>query len=183
MSNETFHWAINSPYHKAPKRPIYHTLQLPYKIHLYKKIIACTHFSVSTGLSQVGLPNWKEKVVGFGLEGASVMVGSRNGVVALLKADVPYLTDIHCLAHKLELGVLSALKDNPDISQVRDVLQGIRKCYKFSPQGPVRAAAGCRNPGGGYPPPHQPSRHQVAPSPQESPESFGCRIWPLACTL
>ena len=53
------------------------------------------------------LPSWpaklEGKVVGFGSDGASVMVGSRNGVVAMLKADVPYLVDIHCLAHKLDL--------------------------------------------------------------------------------
>ena len=35
-------------------------------------------------------------MVGFGADGASVMMGHKGGVAALLKADVPHLIDIHC---------------------------------------------------------------------------------------
>ena len=45
-------------------------------------------------------PNeWRSKLVGFGSDGATVMMGVRSGVATLLKNDVPWLVEIHCLAH------------------------------------------------------------------------------------
>ena len=64
-------------------------------------------------LLTIGLIEWKDKVVGFGADGASVMMGHKGGVVALLKADVPNLIDIHCVAHRLQLSVLDAIRDHP----------------------------------------------------------------------
>ena len=45
-------------------------------------------------MTKADLGDWKESVVGFGSDGASVMVGQRGGVVALLKQEVPHLVDI-----------------------------------------------------------------------------------------
>ena len=48
-----------------------------------------------------------EKFVGFGSDGASVMLGSRNGVASKLKKEVnPFLLSIHCVAHRTNLAVL-----------------------------------------------------------------------------
>lgn len=41
------------------------------------------------------------KVMGFGSDGASVMMGRRGGVVAKLKEENPNLIGIHCVAHRL----------------------------------------------------------------------------------
>ena len=41
----------------------------------------------------------------FTSDGASVMLGRRNGVAALIRADVPYLTEQHCVAHREDLGI------------------------------------------------------------------------------
>ena len=49
----------------------------------------------------------KNKVVALSCDGASVMLGCRAGVGALLQHDAPSLLTFHCMAHRLEL----ALKD------------------------------------------------------------------------
>ena len=48
---------------------------------------------------------WKQKLVSLGTDGANVMTGKHNSVLALLKRDVPSLVSIHCIAHKLELSL------------------------------------------------------------------------------
>ena len=55
----------------------------------------------------------RKKLVGFGSDGASVMRGSQGGVTALLKADVPHLIAVHCVAHCLELSILDVIKKVP----------------------------------------------------------------------
>lgn len=39
-------------------------------------------------------------LTGFGSDGASVMLGNRNGVATRLLAHAPYMTSSHCAAHK-----------------------------------------------------------------------------------
>ena len=38
------------------------------------------------------------------------MLGGTRGVAALRKQDVPHMVEIHCVAHRLELGILDAMK-------------------------------------------------------------------------
>ena len=37
---------------------------------------------------QIGMPNWKTKLVGLGIDGASVNIGTQGGLGAILKKDV-----------------------------------------------------------------------------------------------
>lgn len=55
---------------------------------------------------------WKTKVVGFGTDGASVMMGSNNGTVKKMKDQLarPYIVAVHCSAHRLELAYKGACK-------------------------------------------------------------------------
>ena len=43
------------------------------------------------------------------MDGAAVNLGRRHGMAVLLWEDVPWLVAIHCLNHRLELGVQNAL--------------------------------------------------------------------------
>ena len=52
-------------------------------------------------------------LIGANFDGASVMIGEKSGVKALLKKDFPVITVIHCVAHKLELSVRDAAKSMP----------------------------------------------------------------------
>ncbi|KAG7178205.1 Zinc finger protein 862-like 2, partial [Homarus americanus] len=73
---------------------------------------------------------WKQKLVGIGKDGASVMTGCRNGLVARLRRDLekPKLEGIHCTAHKIEL----AYKDVQLAKKVDLLLLGIYLFYEKS---------------------------------------------------
>ena len=67
---------------------------------------------LQTGLKHVvndDLPNALNIVCG-NFDGAAVMMGTRNGVKVKHICDHPFATTVHCVAHKLELAVLDAVK-------------------------------------------------------------------------
>ena len=43
------------------------------------------------------------KIVGFGSDGAAVMLGSKNGVATKLREDSPFMLNVHCIAHRFAL--------------------------------------------------------------------------------
>ena len=90
--------------------------------------------SINTGMVEFGLENWKSQTVDFGSDGASVYVGRLNGVVAKLRVEIPWLLGVHCIAHRLELSVLDALKDEEQLNNVQEMLQGLYKHYHYSPK-------------------------------------------------
>ena len=90
--------------------------------------------SINTGMVEFGLENWKSQTVDFGSDGASVYVGRLNGVVAKLRVEIPWLLGVHCIAHRLELSVLDALKDEEQLNNVQEMLQGLYKHYQYSPK-------------------------------------------------
>ena len=49
--------------------------------------------------------NWKDKTACLGTYGANVMLGQHGGIFGILKKDTPSLISVHCIAHKLELGL------------------------------------------------------------------------------
>ena len=52
-----------------------------------------------------------KKCVGFGSDGAALMVGKTLGVAAQLKKVNPFLTSTHCVAHRTNLAALEASKN------------------------------------------------------------------------
>ena len=76
-----------------------------------------------------GLIEWKDKMVGFGDDGASVMLGRKGGVESLLIEDVPHMIEIHCVAHRLH-----AICDHPYISEFDNDLKKIFNFYNKSPK-------------------------------------------------
>ena len=59
-----------------------------------------------------------KKMTGFSSDGASVMVGKRGGVAALLRLKSPTLINIHCICHKL---ALSCTDSNESIKYIKEV--------------------------------------------------------------
>lgn len=82
--------------------------------------------------SQIGMLNWKTKLVGLGTDGASVNIGTQGGLGAILKKDVPYLIQIHCIAHKLELAVLDACKQVQYVEKFQNIIKRLLKFYSKS---------------------------------------------------
>ena len=54
--------------------------------------------------------------------------GTQGWRSSFTKADVPHLIDIHCVAHRLQLSVLDAIRDHPYISEFES---GLKKLFSF----------------------------------------------------
>jgi len=79
-------------------------------------------------------PKWMQKLISTGTDGASVMMGRIGGVVALIKQDAPQVIGIHCVAHNLELAFSDTLKSNETMMNIKELLNGCWKNYKYSPK-------------------------------------------------
>ena len=73
------------------------------------------------------------KLVSLGCDGASVMVGCKAGVSALLKQEQPCLVTVHCMAHRLELCLKDAAKKVSVYDKIiNTLLMGIYYFYYHS---------------------------------------------------
>ena len=72
------------------------------------------------------------KMTSFASDGPSVMVGKKNGVVALLKRDHPNVIDIHCMNHRLQLAVSKAFHKVRETDRIDELLRGVFKYYHYS---------------------------------------------------
>lgn len=90
--------------------------------------------AMERSVEKVGIPwkDFKEKLVGMGSDGASVMLGKNNGVAAKLRQQQPTLVAVHCYAHKLELAFKDAIKHVPLDTKVTCLLQGLYYFYHNS---------------------------------------------------
>ena len=77
------------------------------------------------------------KLRSFASDGASVMTGSRKGVAAKLREQVPNLINIHCICHCLALGCNDTNDTLKSISQVETV---IRQLWSFFENSAARSA-------------------------------------------
>ncbi|XP_071166178.1 zinc finger protein 862-like [Mytilus edulis] len=80
----------------------------------------------------------KDKLIAFGSDGASVMVGRKGGVAALLKQESSLLISNHCVAHRLALAVRQAADNIQEIKKFNVHLDAL---FKFYDNSPVRMAA------------------------------------------
>lgn len=90
--------------------------------------------SINEEFDRHGLPDWKEKLIGFGSDGASVNLGNRSGVAKQIKDEVPHLIITHCVAHRLELAANNAIKHHKIMREIQDILQHMYKHYHYSPK-------------------------------------------------
>ena len=124
----------------AEKETIYIRLLNQGKPKNHMMSIAAVNHGHSDGLlvcletlfKDFGLPDWKQKVVGFCADGASVNLGQRNGVAAKLRNDIAQLIDVHCMAYRLELLVFQVQKKVVMVDRVSDILHQTWKTYHFS---------------------------------------------------
>ncbi|XP_071509517.1 zinc finger protein 862-like [Diadema antillarum] len=77
----------------------------------------------------------KKKLIGFGSDGASVMMGKNSGVATLLKTrHSPVLQAVHCTAYRLELAFKDALKNVALYSTLSTLVLGLYLFYHNSPK-------------------------------------------------
>ena len=64
------------------------------------------------------------------VDGAAINLGVRCGMAALHREDMPWLVVIHCLNHRLELGVKDALRKTY-IDEVSSMLINLYYMYVY----------------------------------------------------
>lgn len=87
--------------------------------------------SGNTGMIEFGLQSWKRQTIAFRSDGASMYVGRQNWV-AKLYVEIPWLIGVYCIVYRLEFSVLDALKDEQQLRNVQEMLQGLYKHYQYS---------------------------------------------------
>ncbi|CAI7840779.1 unnamed protein product [Closterium sp. NIES-53] len=65
-----------------------------------------------------------QKISAISTDGASVMTGKNNGVVARLRMRIPHLASTHCVAHQEALAASDAADAVPELYMVDDVIRG-----------------------------------------------------------
>ena len=76
--------------------------------------------------------NWNKALVGGSFDGASVMLGSQNGVAAKLKAKAPHAIFLHAGAHVTQLAIGDAVGHVEYYSDWRATVQEVYVYYKLS---------------------------------------------------
>ena len=77
---------------------------------------------------------WKVKLVGFGADGAAVNLGVCHSVSTMLRSTAPWMIQIHCMAHRLELALKDCFKDTRFQRTIVETLTTIYYFYTNSPK-------------------------------------------------
>ena len=72
------------------------------------------------------------KLVAFGSDGCSTMVGRKNGVATLLKKVNPMLTSVHCVAHRANLAASNATKKSDYARKIDKLVNAIAVHFSSS---------------------------------------------------
>ena len=67
-------------------------------------------------------------------DGANVMLGAHNGMVAHIRKKVPDLVNIHCVCHRLALACVDTCKELTYLLTVERLLNQVWKFYDYSPK-------------------------------------------------
>ena len=90
--------------------------------------------AINNAFKHHGIEDWQNKVVGIGCDGANVNIGKKNSVASRILEVNGETVVVHCVAHRLELGILNAIKEENNLQTVKSVLQMIYKHYHYSPK-------------------------------------------------
>ncbi|MCO5547158.1 hypothetical protein L7F22_000601 [Adiantum nelumboides] len=92
--------------------------------HLYD---SCKFFMTQLGLDST-------KMACLGTDGASSMIGRKNGLGVRLQRDSPYMTRVHCIAHRASLCLANAVKDSPYAQEIDHLINDIAATFSRSAQ-------------------------------------------------
>ena len=80
-----------------------------------------------------------DKLIELATDGASVLVGRKNGLGGKLKDVIPRLISVHCVCHKLALACTDA-KDDVNLKFIREVETVVTQLWKVFENSPKRLA-------------------------------------------
>ena len=93
--------------------------------------------TIQSNLQACTLPT--DKLIGLATDGASVMVGRKNGLAAKLKEVNPRLISVHCICHNLALACTDA-KDDANLKFIKEVETVVTQLWKLFENSPKRLA-------------------------------------------
>ena len=73
------------------------------------------------------------KIKSISTDGAKALISSKNGVVAKLRRDLPGLISIHCIAHRLNLGVSDSWKGDAALKELNSMVYSLCKLFRKAP--------------------------------------------------
>ncbi|XP_070587501.1 zinc finger protein 862-like [Erythrolamprus reginae] len=87
-------------------------------------------------LRTLGLVGWlsSSHLIAIGTDGAASMIGTENGLVQKIRQNISHLIGIHCVAHRLNLSVLSSVKQAKLIDDLDSILKKLYQFYQYSPK-------------------------------------------------
>jgi len=65
-------------------------------------------------------------------DGAAVMLGVHNGVAAILRRKIKHLVVQHCVAHREDLGIDDAWKNNIQMKEINTLLKTVYTIFHRS---------------------------------------------------
>ena len=83
--------------------------------------------AILTYLEQADIPI--SRISSFGSDGAAVMVGAVSGITTRLKRLNPEMLSVHCINHRLALGVSQAANTVPYLKNFEEILISLYKFY------------------------------------------------------
>ncbi len=100
------------------------------------------HAGVMAGLASVNLSAENLKpteatyptLVSANFDGAAVMMGVKSGVATRIQESFPWIIPVHCVAHKLELGILDGVKSVEYLAKFEAMVKKIYLFYHYSPK-------------------------------------------------
>ena len=92
----------------------------------------CIKALLTRKLQEIGI-DLGEKLVSICVDGAAVNLGVRRGLSALLKQDMPWLTAVHCMNHRLELAAKDACATSY-LDEISTLLVNLHYTYEKSPK-------------------------------------------------
>ena len=90
-------------------------------------------FIVDKGFRDLGFPEWKDYLVGFGCDGAAVNTGVRRGIGTQLKQEKPHVLTIHCAGHRLQLGCKDVFANHEDFQSLKTGANCLYNFYFWHP--------------------------------------------------
>ena len=89
--------------------------------------------AVTTAFSRIDIPCFSYRLVGLGVDGASVNMGVHAGLGTKLREMAPWLVLVHCFNHRIELVIKDAF-DGSSFSKIDQMLQVLHSLYNARPK-------------------------------------------------
>lgn len=99
---------------------------------LLDNLVVVLDWCFESAMEYVGISDWKNRLVGYGCDGASANIAA-GGLRGQLEEEVPWVVMFWCLAHRLELSLSDALKCTC-FASIDDMLLRLYYLYEKSPK-------------------------------------------------